>query len=111
MGFVAKLILTALAAYFSAYITPGVEIRNFWSAIVVALVLMLLNSFVTPILEFISIPVTILTLGLFLFVINAVVILIASYLVGSFKVAGFWSALLYSAIFSVVSWILEMIFN
>lgn len=110
MGFIAKIILTALAAYFSAWITPGVDIKSLGSAIVVALVLTVLNIFVRPILEFISIPVTIITLGLFLLVINAVIILIASYFVGSFHVSGFWAALLFSVIFSVISWILEAIF-
>lgn len=76
-----------------------------------ALVLGLLNVFVKPILQFISIPVTALTLGLFLLVINAVIILLASYLLNCFHVDGFWSALLYSVIFSVISWILEAIFG
>ncbi len=111
MGFIVKIILTALAAYFSAWITPGVSITNFGSAIVVAIVLILLNTFVRPILEFISIPVTFLTLGLFILVINAVIILIASYFVGSFHVSGFWTAMLFSLIFSVISMILEAIFG
>lgn len=111
MGFIIRLLLTAVAVYLSAYLTPGVDVKNFWSAIVVAIVLILLNIFIKPILQFISIPVTILTLGLFLFVINAAVILLASYLVGSFQVAGFWSAMLYSIIFSIISWILEAVFG
>lgn len=111
MSLIINFLLTALAAYFAAMITPGVTISSFWSAIVVALVLTLLNVFVKPILQFISIPVTLLTLGLFLFVINAVIILLASYLVGTFHVDGFWAALLYSIIFSVISFILEAIFG
>lgn len=107
MGFIIKLLLTGVAVYLSAYISPGVEIKNFWSAIIVAIVLTLLNIFVKPILQFISIPVTLLTLGLFLLVINAVVILIASYFVKSFQVSGFWAALLFSVIFSIVSWVLQ----
>ena len=110
MGLIAQLILTALATYFAAWITPGVSITNFWSAIVVAIVLTLLNTFIKPILTFISIPATVLTMGLFLLVINAVIILIAAYFVGSFHVDGFWAALLFSIIFSVISWILEAIF-
>ncbi len=106
-----KLLLTALAAYLSAKITPGVSIASYWSAIIVAIVLTLLNVFVKPILTFISIPVTVLTLGLFMLVINAVVILLASYLIGSFHVSGFWAALLFSVIFSVISWILTAIFG
>lgn len=106
-----KLLLTALAAYLSAKITPGVSIASYWSAIIVAIVLTLLNVFVKPILTFISIPVTVLTLGLFMLVINAVVILLASYLIGSFHVNDFWAALLFSVIFSVISWILTAIFG
>ena len=87
------------------------SITSYWAAIIVALVLGLLNVFVKPILQFISIPVTVLTLGLFLLVINAVIILLASYLLNCFHVDGFWSALLYSVIFSVISWILEAIFG
>ncbi len=105
-----KLLITALAAYFAAYLTPGVSISSFWGAIIVAVVLTLLNIFLKPILVFLSIPVTVLTLGLFLLVINAAIILLASYLVGAFHVDGFWAALLYSIIFSVISWILEAFF-
>lgn len=110
LNLIVKLLLTAAATYFAAWISPGVHISSFGSAIVVAIVLTLLNIFVKPILEFISIPVTFLTLGLFLLVINAVIILIASYLVGTFHVSGFWSAFLFSIIFTVISWILESIF-
>lgn len=106
-----QLLLTALAAFLAAKITPGVSITSYWAAIVLALVLGLLDVFVKPFLQFISFPVTVITLGLFLLVINAVIILLASYLVGYFHVDGFWSALLYSVIFSVVSWILGLIFG
>ena len=105
-----QLILTALAAWLAARLTPGVTITDFGGAIVLAIVLSLLNIFIKPVLQFISIPVTVLTLGLFLLVINAVIILIAAYFVGSFKVDSFWAALLYSIIFSIVSWLLELIF-
>ncbi|MDE6321165.1 MAG: phage holin family protein, partial [Muribaculaceae bacterium] len=80
-------------------------------AILLALVLGLLDVFVKPVLVFLSLPVTILTLGLFLLVINALIILLASWLVSSFQVSGFWSALLYSIIFSVVSWVLGLVFG
>lgn len=106
-----NLLLTAFAAYFSAWITPGVSIPSFGSAIWVAIVLSLLNAFVKPILQFVSIPVTLLTMGLFLLVINALIIMLAAFLVHSFQVSGFWSALLYSIIFTVISWILQIIFE
>lgn len=107
---IVQLLLTALAVYLASLITPGVSVNSYWSAILVAVVLTLLNVFVKPIMQLISIPVTLLTLGLFLFVINAVIILIASYLIGSFHVSGFWAALLFSIIFSLISWLLEAIF-
>lgn len=111
MMFLLQLLLTALAAFLAAKFTPGVSITSFWSAIILALVLGLLDVFVKPFLEFISIPVTLLTFGLFLLVINAVIILLASYLLGSFQVSGFWSAMLFSIIFSIISWLLGIIFG
>lgn len=111
MSFLIQLLLTALAAYLAAKFTPGVNITSYWTAIVLALVLGLLDVFVKPFLEIVSIPVTVLTLGLFMLVINALIILLASWIVSSFQVSGFWSALLYSIIFSIVSWILGLIFG
>lgn len=109
--FIIKLLLTALAAFFAAKLTPGVNITSYWTAILLAIVLGLLDVFVKPILEFISIPVTIVTLGLFLLVINALIILLASWIISSFQVSGFWAAMLYSIIFSIVSWLLNIIFG
>ena len=106
-----QLLLTALVAFIAAKLTPGVEITSFWTAILLALVLGLLDVFVKPVLVFLSLPVTILTLGLFLLVINALITLLASWLVSSFQVSGFWSALLYSIIFSVVSCVLGLVFG
>lgn len=109
--FIIKLLLTALAAFFAAKLTPGVDITSYWTAILLAIVLGLLDVFVKPILEFISIPVTIVTLGLFLLVINALIIMLASWIISSFQVSGFWAAMLYSIIFSIVSWLLNIIFG
>ncbi len=109
--FIIKILLTALAAFLAAKLTPGVNITSYWTAVLLALVLGLLDVFVKPILEFISFPVTILTLGLFMLVINAVIILLASWIISSFQVSGFWAALLYSIIFSVMSWLLNLIFG
>ncbi len=104
-----QLLLTALAVYISARFTPGVHIASYWSAIVVALVMTLLNIFVKPILTFISLPITLLTMGLFLLIINAIIILIASYLIGSFHVDGFGSAILFSVVFTIISWLLKVL--
>lgn len=111
MMFVIQLLLTALAAFLAAKLTPGVNITSYWTAIILALVLGLLDVFIKPILEFVSIPVTVLTLGLFLLVINAVIILLASWILDSFQVSGFWTAMLYSVIFSIISWVLGLIFG
>lgn len=108
--FIVQILLTALAAFLAAKLTPGVSITSYWTAILLALVLGLLDTFIKPILEFISIPVTLITFGLFLLVINAVIILLASWIITSFQVSGFWAALLYSIIFSIVSWLIGLIF-
>ncbi len=108
--FILQLLLTALAAYLAAKFTPGVNISGFWNTILLAIVLGLLDTFVKPVLQFFSLPLTLLTMGLFLLVINALIVMMASGLMSSFKVDGFWSALIFSVIFSVVSWIINAIF-
>jgi len=106
MKFILRLLLSALAVILLANILPGVEVRAFGSAVLVALVLSLLNLIVKPILVILTLPVTILTLGLFLLVINALIILLASSLVSGFSVDGFWQALLFSLLLSVLESVL-----
>ena len=107
MGFITKVLLTAVAAYAAAWLLPGVEIVDIKTTVIVALVLALLNTFVKPILILLTIPVTILTLGLFLLVINILIIKWTDSLVGGFTVDGWWSALLFSLIVSIVTWMLS----
>lgn len=99
--FLIKLIINGILVYLISQLLPGVHTESFTISIVVALVLALLNAIVKPILKLISIPITILTLGLFLFVINALIILICNELVSGFEVGGFWNALLFSIILSL----------
>lgn len=106
---IVKLLINAAALYFSTWLVPGVSIENYWKAILVVIVLALLNVFVKPILKFISFPITILSLGLFALVINTLIILICSFIIGSFKVDGFVSAFLFSIVYSVISWIIGLI--
>ena len=106
MNFIIKLLLSALAVYLTALILPGVSIKNYVTAIAVAIVIGLLNVFLKPILILLTIPVTVITLGLFLFVINAGIILLSSYLMNGFNVDGFWWALLFSFVLSIISEIL-----
>jgi len=107
MGFILRLLLTAVAAYAAAWLLPGVEITDAKTAIIVALVLALLNALIKPILILLTLPVTILTMGLFLLVINILIIKWTDSLVGGFTVNGWFSALLFSLIVSLVTWILS----
>ena len=106
MKFILRLLLSALAVILLAYILPGVRVDAFGNAILVALVLSLLNFLVKPLLVILTLPVTILTLGLFLLVINALIIMLASSLVSGFSVEGFWYALLFSLLLSILESIL-----
>jgi putative membrane protein len=107
MGFLIKVLITAVAVYLAAYLLPGVNITDVQTTIIVALVLALLNTFIKPILVILTIPITILTLGLFLLIINALMVKWAAGLVDGFEVDGWFSALLVSLIVTVVSYILN----
>jgi putative membrane protein len=96
-----KILLTALAVIVLANILPGVEVYGYVSAIIVAIVIALLNMIVRPLLIFFTLPATLVTFGLFIFVINAVIILLADNLVDGFEVSGFWIALLFSILLSI----------
>jgi len=106
-SYLGKLIITSLAALIVAYILPGVVIENVLSAIALALVLSILNIFVKPLLVLLTLPITIFTLGLFLLVINALIILLAAEIVPGFHINGFWWAILFSIILSLVVSLLE----
>lgn len=107
MNFIIRLIITGAVAFGLTSFLPGIHIDSFWTAIILALVLAILNSIVKPILVILTLPITILTFGLFLFVINALIILIAGNFIHGFKVDGFWWALLFSLLLSIISSILR----
>lgn len=96
-----KILLTALAVVVLANILPGVSITGYSAALIVAVVIALLNLFVRPLLIFFTLPATIVTLGLFLFVINAIIILLADNLVDGFRVNGFLAAFFFSILLSI----------
>lgn len=96
-----KLILTALAVIVLANLLPGVTVDGYGTALIVAVVIAILNMFVRPLLIFFTLPATIVTLGLFLFVINAAIILLADNLVSGFAVSGFLVALIFSILLSI----------
>ena len=111
MRFILKILVSSLAVFFGAYILLGVYLDGFPTAILVALVMGFLNAFLKPILVVLTIPITLITFGLFLMVINAVIIILADYALDGFAVNSFFTAVLYSIIVSLITWILEAIAN
>ena len=97
------MLVTAAVAYGLAYFLKGIHIDSYWTALVFALVLAIVNLIVRPLLVILTIPLTIITLGLFLFVINALMVLLASKVVDGITVDGFWWALLFGLLLSIVS--------
>lgn len=95
-------VLSALVIMAAAYLLPGVHVNGFLTALVVALVLGIINAVVKPIIVILTLPITILTLGLFLLVINAVMIMLVSAVVPGFKVDGFMWALIFSIVLSIL---------
>jgi putative membrane protein len=107
MKWILKLLLTAVAVVILAKVLPGVEVASYGYAILVALVIGVLKVFVRPILILLTLPVTIITLGLFLLIINAVIILMADYFLSGFSVSTIWWALLFSLLLSILQSILH----
>jgi putative membrane protein len=99
--------ITTVAILIGAYLLPGVALRGIGAAVVAALVLGLINAFIKPILIILTLPLNILTLGLFTFVLNALLVLLTSAVVPGFYVRNFWWALLFSLVFSIVSFVLH----
>lgn len=106
-----KLLITAVAVFILSYVLPGVSVASFISALIVAVVLGLLRLFVKPILVVLTLPVTIVTLGLFLFVINALIVLLADYFVDGFTVKNLLWALLFSLLLSFLQSVIQSLFN
>lgn len=102
-----RLAVSTLSFFLASYITPGVHLRDILAAFIVALVLGIFNITIKPLLILLTLPVTLLTFGIFLFVINAIVILLAANLVSGFEVSSFWSALLYSFFVSLINGLLH----
>lgn len=107
MKTIIKLLLTAVAVVVLAKLLSGVEVDGYVSAIIVAVVIALLRFTVKPVLIILTLPVTILTLGLFLLIINAIIILMADYFVGGFSVVNIWWALIFSLLLSIFQSILH----
>lgn len=103
MNFILRLLISGIIVYVLSKILSGVHIANITTAIIFALVLACLNAIIKPILVLLTLPITVITLGLFLFVINAAIILLAAKLMNGIRIDGFWWALLFSIILSIFS--------
>lgn len=101
----------ATSVMIAAYLIPGVTINSFFSALFVALFLGIINILIRPVLILITLPINILTLGLFTFVINAILVLLASSVIKGFEVGGFWTAMFFSIVLSIVNYILNGLFG
>jgi putative membrane protein len=110
MNFIIKLFISSIIVFALSYFLPGVQVTNIMAALWVALVLGLLNTFLKPVLVLLTIPVTLFTLGLFLLVINAMIVLICDYFIPEFQVDGFVTALFFSVLLSLSQSILNKIF-
>ncbi|MBY4896659.1 phage holin family protein [Cupriavidus sp. AU9028] len=106
MRLLAVWIINALTLFLISAIVDGIEVRGFGSAMVAAAVLAIINTLIRPILVLLTLPVTLVTLGLFIFVINALLFLFVGNLLSGFTVSGFWTALLGSLLYSVISTLL-----
>lgn len=111
MNLIIRLLVTAIVAYLLTWILPGVHFTGFGGAIIFAIVLGLLNLIVKPILNLFGLPLTIITLGLFTLVINAIIILIADYFIDSMVVDGFLWAFIFSILLSIVTSLANSMFS
>ena len=107
MGFLVRVLVNAFAIYLVAQIVPGIEVRSILTALGAGLVLGLINAIVRPLLIVLTLPVTLVTLGLFLFVLNGLCLWLTSQLVKGFEVRGFWAAVFGALLVSLVSWTLS----
>lgn len=111
MGFLVQWIVVAIALWVTAYVVPGVGFSSMTALVVAALVLGLVNALVRPILTILTLPLTILTLGLFYLVVNGLAFGLAAAITPGFTVAGFGSAVIGALLVSIVSWAVGSIFR
>lgn len=106
-GILFRWIVLTVAILFAAYLIDGIYVRGFLSAFMAAAILGILNAFLRPVLLIVTLPFNILTLGLFTFIINALLLKMASGVISGFEIQGFWPAVLGALIISIVSWLMN----
>ena len=107
----ARLILSTVAVGITAYFMDSVTIEPWWVTVIVAVVLGFINSAIRPIIKFLSLPINILTLGIFALVINALMVLLCAWFIDGFTVESLGAAILFSIILAIVNWVLNMMFS
>lgn len=108
---ITRLIISTLAVLITALTLDGVTVEPWWWAVIVAVVLGFINSWIRPLVKMFALPINLLTLGLFTFVINALMVMLCSWLIGPhFEVESFWWALGFSIVLTLVSWMLHLFF-
>ncbi len=107
MGIIISLLINGLAVYISAQLIPGVVVNSFMTALVVSVALGIVNTLLKPLLIILTLPATLLTLGLFTFFINALMVYLVATYVPGFHVNGLWAAFLFSITLSIVGWFLR----
>ncbi len=111
MQIIINWIIAAVAILIAAYLVPGIAVTGFVAALIVALVLGIINAVIKPILVLLTLPINVLTLGLFTWVINAVLVMLAAYVVPGFSVSGFWAALIFGLVLAIINWLAGLIDN
>lgn len=106
MGFLLRVLANSVALYLASLLIPGIELTGLGPALLAGLVLGLVNAVIRPVLLFLTLPLTLLTLGLFILVLNGLLLQLVAWLVGGFTVSGFWPSIFGAIVVGVVSWLL-----
>ena len=106
-----SILVNAVAVFLAAYLLRGVTVNNFWTALITAVLLAIINAVIKPILIFLTIPITILTLGLFILVINALILMVIDAMLSGLKIKNFGWALLFGVVLSIINGLLSWILN
>jgi len=110
-GLILRWLISTASIMLASYLVDGIRVSGFFSALLAAVALGILNAVLRPVLIILTLPLTILTMGLFIFFINALMLVMASVIIPGFDVQGFWPALFGSLIISIINWILSMFIN
>lgn len=110
LALLARWAVISFSLFVAAFLVKGIQILDFWSGLAAAALLGIVNTVVRPVLVVLTLPITLVTLGLFLLVINALMLELVAWLIDGFSISGFWSALFGSLIISFVSWLINRFF-